>query len=143
MQITSDSDHEQLERMRTELVGVACANWASWYPDVKAPSNEVLLTLCNTFVSARKKKKNSEDRWAGTYKAVIEPDECLKGRCKIVDRGSNEVIPFSNLPGMMWHKAIIELRYIYIQATRSYGITKKLRYLSCSEGDDFGEIVPI
>ena len=46
-------------------------------------------------------------------KAGIEPDECISGRCKIVDNETGE-------------------RYVFIQATKSYGVTKKLRYLSCS-----------
>lgn len=143
LQIDSDSDHDQLTRLRQELVTVAIKNWPSWYPDTSTPSDEILTTLCASFVSIRKKKKNSEDLWPGIAKAVIEPDECDNGRCMIVDRDTNECIPFCNVPGMKWHKAILELRYIYIQATRSYGITKKLRYLSCSEGDEYGELVPI
>jgi len=143
LQIDSESDHEQLVRIRTELIATASTNWPIWYPDVKPPSDEMLETLCNSFVSIRKKKKNGEDHWPGISKAVIEPDDCQNGRCKIVDRESNEVVPFCNLPGMVWHKAIFELRYVYIQATRSYGITKKLRYLSCSEGEEYGEVVPI
>ena len=40
-------------------------------------------------------------------KAGIEPDECISGR---VDNETGE-------------------RYVFIQATKSYGVTKKLRYL--------------
>jgi hypothetical protein len=143
LQIDSDSDHVQLERLRMDLVEVARTNWSIWYPDAKVLSDELIETLCASFVSIRKKKKNSEDRWPGISKAAIEPNDCISGRCKIVDRDTNESIPFCNVPGMMWHKAIIELRYIYIQSTRSYGIARKLRYLSCSECDEGGEVVPI
>lgn len=144
IQIDSDSDHAHLQRLRTELIAVASTHWPSWYPETKVPSDEVLETLCATFVSARKPKKNdSTDCWSGVSKAVLDPEDCKTGRCKIVDRETNESLPFESVPGMLWHKAIFELRYVYIQATRSYGITKKLRYLSCSEADDFGDIVPI
>jgi hypothetical protein len=142
-QVDDKSDHEHLDRLRTELSDIVVTTWPTWYPDTKPPSKEVLQTLCNTFVSARKKKTNSEDTWAGVSKAVIEPDECLNGRCKIVDKETGATVPFDCLPGMKWHKIILEFRYIYIQATKSYGITRKLRYMSCSAVDDDGDLEPI
>jgi hypothetical protein len=142
-QIDSLSDHDHLERLRVELGEMVAANWASWYPDVTSPSKEVLMNFCNGFVSPRKKKKNSDDRWAGVSKAAVDPDECLNGKCKILDRDTNEVVPLDQLAGRTWHKIILEMRYVYIQATKSYGITKKLRYLSCSPVDEDGEIEPL
>jgi hypothetical protein len=143
LQVDSKSDHEHLDRLRDELGTMAVNKWPTWYPDTKAPSDELLRTLCNTFVSARKKKTNSEDTWAGVTKAVLDPDECANGRCKIVDKDTNEVVAFETLPGMNWHKVILEFRYVYIQGTKSYGVTRKLRYLSCSSNDDDGDIMPI
>ena len=142
-QIEDKSDHAHLDRLRKELSDVVVEMWPSWYPDTKAPSAEVLHTLCNTLVSARKKKTNSEDTWSGVSKAVIDPDDCLSGKCKIVDRETGDKVPFDILPGMTWHKIILEFRYIYIQATKSYGITKKLRYLSCSAADEEAEMEPL
>ena len=140
LQIDSDSDHDHLVRLRTELIELCSTNWNAWYPEKPVPALE---TLCTTLVSIRKKKHNSEDLWPGVAKAIIEPRDCTTGACKIVDRETGTPVPFSNLPGMAWHKAIFEFRFIYIQATQSFGITKKLRYLSCSEGEDCGEAVPI
>jgi hypothetical protein len=142
-QVDDDSDHENLVRLRTELSDSVVDQWQSWYPDVTPPSKELLETLCNTFVGPRKKKNNSEETWPGVSKAVIEPDDCLNGRCKIVDKDTGEAVPFAMLPGMMWHKIILEFRYIYIQATKSYGITRKLRYLSCSPQEEFEDMDPL
>lgn len=142
-QIDDKSDHAHLDRLRQELGEVVTEKWPTWYPDTKAPSNEVLQTLCNTFVSARKKKTNSEDTWSGVSKAVIEPDDCLSGKCKIVDKETGVIVPFDVLPGMTWHKIILEFRYIYIQATKSYGITRKLRYLSCSPANEEEDVEPL
>lgn len=143
LQIEDQSDHDHLVRLRTELSNIVIQTWPSWYPDTSHPSAEVLQTLCNTFVSARKKKTNSEETWSGVSKACIEPDECLNGKCKIVDKESGVSVPFDMLPGMTWHKAILEFRHIYVQATKSYGVTRKLRYLSCSAAEDDGDIDPL
>jgi hypothetical protein len=140
LQIDSDSDHDHLVRLRTELIDLCSTHWSTWYPEQTVPALE---TLCGTLVSIRKKKQNSEDHWPGVAKASIEPRDCTTGACKIVDRDSGKSVPFCNLPGMVWHKAIFEFRYIYIQATQSFGFTKKLRYLSCSEGEEYCEAVPI
>ena len=135
LQIECVEDHEHLDRLRTETVRRVIDSWPTWYPDNKPPSDEVLHTLCNTFVSARKKKKNSEDTWPGVTKASIDLEECLNGKCRIVHHLTGETIPYTTIAGMNWNAAILELRYIYIQATKSYGITKKLRYLSCTPMD--------
>jgi hypothetical protein len=142
-QIDSMSDHNHLERLRVELGEMVAASWSSWYPDVASPSKEVLMNFCNAFVSPRKKKKNSEERWSGLSKAVVEPDECENGKCKIMDRETGEAVPLAELAGRPWHKVILELRWVYIQATKSYGITKKLRYLLTSAVDEDGEIEPL
>jgi hypothetical protein len=142
-QVDDKTDHEHLDRLRSELSDVVVEKWATWYPDAKPPSKEVLETLCNKFVSDRKKKTNGDDTWSGVSKAVIDPEECLNGKCKIVDSDTGAMVPFDVLPGMTWHKIILEFRYIYIQATKSYGITRKLRYLSCSAADEDGDIDPL
>ena len=144
LQIDSDTDHEALDRLRTQLIGVAASTWKHWYPEGAAvPSIDMLTTLCHGLVSERKKKQTGDDCWSGISKAGIEPADCSTGVCKIVHRDTATSIPFEDLPGMSWHKAIFELRYIYIQAKQTFGITKKLRYLSCSENEERGEVVPI
>ena len=143
MQIDCLSDHEHLERLRLELGEMVAAQWKTWFPDAVAPSNEVLLNFCNNFVSPRKKKKTGEGNWSGVSKATIDPEDCTSGRCKIVDKDSGEIVPFEMLPGMTWHKVVFEFRYVFVQATKSYGITKKLRYMLCSGKEDEGEIEPL
>lgn len=143
LQIDSTEDHAALDRLRLELGEMVAGQWKTWFPDVAAPSREVLLNFCNNFVSPRKKKKTGEGTWAGVSKAGIDPDDCTSGRCKIVDKDTGDIVPFHLLPGMTWHKVVFELRYVFVQATKSYGVTKKLRYLSCSSKEDEGEIVPL
>jgi hypothetical protein len=142
-QIDSIEDHEHLDRLRTELGEVAVTKWAGWFPAHPVPSREVLMNFGGNFVSARKKRSNSESMWSGVCKSTIEPEECLSGRCKIVDSVTGDCIPFASLPGMSWDKMILEFRYVFIQATKSYGISKKLRYLSCTPAEDDDEIEPL
>jgi hypothetical protein len=142
-QIDSLEDHEHLDRLRTELGELAVANWSIWFPDNTAQSKEVLMNFCGNFVSNRKKMKNSDAKWSGVCKSSLDPDEYASGKCKIVDSATGESIPFTSLPGMHWNKIIIELRYVFIQATKSYGITKKLRYMACTPVDDDDDIEPL
>jgi hypothetical protein len=114
-----------------------------WFPDNVSPSQEVLQTCCNNFVSPRKKKKTGDGNWSGVSKASIDPDDCRSLRCNIVDKDTGDIIPFHLLPGRKWHKVIFEFRYVFIQTTKSYGITKKLRYILCSEKEDEAEIEPL
>ena len=143
IQVDSLSDHEHLDRLRTELGEMVVAQWKKWFPDTTPPSREVLLNFCNNFVSPRKKKKTGDGTWSGVTKAAIEPEDCTTGRCKIVDKDTGDIVPFHMLPGMNWHKAVFELRYVFVQATKSYGVTKKLRYILCTSKEDDGEIIPL
>jgi hypothetical protein len=142
-QVDAQTDHDNLERLRNELKDVVVGKWSTWYPDTKAPSPEVLHNLCNALVSVRKKKTNSDDTWSGVSKAQIDVVDCSNGKCKIVDSDTGLDIPFDMLPGMRWHKMIVEFRYIYIMSTKSYGITRKLRYLSCSALEEDVDIAPL
>jgi hypothetical protein len=143
LQIDCLSDHKHLERLRDELGMMVVAQWKTWFPDTTPPSNEVLLNFCNNFVSPRKKKKTGDGSWSGIAKAAIEPDDCANGRCKIVDKDTGDIVPFHMLPGMSWHKVVFEFRYVFVQATKSYGVTKKIRYILCSSKEDEGEIEPL
>ena len=140
LQVDSTEDHEHLDRLRTELGRLVVQYWNVWFPDTSPPSGEVLMNCCHNFVSPRKKKKNSEDTWAGVTKASIDPEA---GKCKIVDRDTQAAVAFADLPGMVWHKAIFEMKWVFIQATKSYGITKKLVYLQCSSSEEEGDIEPL
>lgn len=143
LQVDSLSDHTHLERLRTELGEIVASLWNTWFPDTAAPSHEVLVNFCNNFVSPRKKKKTGEGTWSGITKAAIDPEDCVSRKCKIVDKDTGDIVPFHILPGMTWHKVVFELRYVFVQATKSYGVTEKLRYLSCTAKEDDGEIVPL
>ena len=143
LQVSCKQDHQNMERLRLELAGMVAKEWKTWFPDNPVPSNEVLLSFCNTFVSARKKKKNSEDTWPGITKASIDADDCTHGRCKIVDKETGTLIPYSQLPGRVWHKAVFELKYVFIQATKAYGVTKKLRYILTSPKDEVEDFEPL
>jgi hypothetical protein len=143
LQIDSISDHEHLERLRGELGEMVAEQWKKWFPDTTPPSKDVLMNFCNNFVSPRKKKKTGDGTWSGVSKATIDPEECNTGRCKIVDKDTGDIIPFHLLPGMTWHKVVFEFRYVFVQATKSYGVTKKLRYILCTAKEDDGEIEPL
>ena len=145
LKIESEAEHAALDRLRGDVVEVAERAWGEWYPDTAVPASDRLATMCRGLVTARKPKQDGLGEWPGVAKCSIVPLDCdeATGNCKIVDRDTEAIVPFEQLPGMSWHKAIFELRYIYIQNTQSYGLSKKLRFLLCSEGEQRGEAVSI
>ena len=76
-------------------------------------------------------------------KVVIEPNDLSSGACAIIDQVCGDAVPYESLPGRTWTHITMELRYVYIMATKSYGITKKLRRLVCTPGDEYADIAPI
>jgi hypothetical protein len=143
LQVASRDDHKQLERLHGEVVAVMCKNWAKWNSGSKQPSKEVIQEFCYHLVQPRKPKKNSPDEfWDGTTKSSFTKTDLVAGKCRIVDSDSGEPVDIKDVPGRKWHKAIFEFRHVYILGTKSFGITKTLRYLSTSD-EDSGDIIPL
>ena len=141
--INNDDDHENLETLRNNLATLCVKQWSAWFPDSKKPDDNVLLNMCNSLVSAKKKKKDSDGYWSGTMKTALDATDLTNGMCKLVDKNTKESLSIAELPGMNWHTAIVELRHVYIQATKSYGVTRKLRHLTCSENAMAETIIPL
>jgi hypothetical protein len=137
-------EHAALENMQESFTAMCCKRWTKWFPDQKLPSTELLCSMCNNFVTPRKKKKDSDGCWAGTFKAAVDTVDMELGRCKIKENNTGEVIKdLERVRGMTWTRIIFEVKFIYIQSTKSYGISKKLRFLEVcpQEADDL--IVPL
>ena len=141
--VDNANDHNHLEVLRNNLASLCVDQWATWFPDSRKPSDDVLLSMCNNLVSEKKKKRDSDGYWSGTLKTAVDNIDLTNGKCVIVDRDSKDVLPVEQLPGMNWHRAIVELRHVYIQASKAYGITRKLRFLECSENAMAEDIVPL
>lgn len=141
--VDNDDDHKNLEVLRNDIAKLCVKQWSSWFPDSKKPNDEVLLNMCNNLVSSKKKKKDSDEYWSGTMKTAVDGIDLTNGNCVIIDKDSKDVLPIEELPGMNWHRAIVELRHVYIQATKSYGITRKIRFLECSENNMSENIIPL
>lgn len=141
--INNDDEHANLETLRNNLAALCVKQWSAWFPESKKLDDSVLLSMCNNLVSDKKKKKDSDGYWSGTMKTALDASDLTNGMCKLVDKNTNEVLSLEELPGMNWHTAIVELRHVYIQATKSYGVTRKLRYMTCSENALAETIVPI
>lgn len=142
-EIACETEHESLEKLRGDISKCAFKNWSTWIPDKKVPPAEVINELCGPLVGDRKKKKNSDDKWPGLSKASFDTNDVNAKRCRIVYHGTQETLDPDDLPGMTWKVAIIELKFIYMQASKSFGTTRRLRYLSCEEQDDFLDIQPL
>jgi hypothetical protein len=141
--VDNDDDHNNLEILRDSLAQLCVNEWSAWFPDSKKPVDEVLLNMCNNLVSTKKKKKDSDGYWSGTMKTAVDGIDLTNGNCVIIDKDSKNVLPIEELPGMNWHRAIVELRHVYIQATKSYGITRKIRFLECSENNMAESVIPL
>ena len=137
-------EHGALEQMQSSFTTMCCEKWGKWFPDQKPPSEELLRSMCNNFVTPRKKKKDSEGHWSGTVKAAVDTVDIECGRCKIVDKNTGDVLKdVEVVRGMEWCRIIFEVKFIYIQSTKSYGISKKLRFLEVCPQPDDDLIVPL
>jgi hypothetical protein len=137
-------EHSALEQMKESFTTMCCKKWVKWFPDQKLPSAELLGSMCNNFVTPRKKKKDSDGHWAGTFKAAVDTVDLECGRCKIKDSHTGECIKdLEPVRGMNWTRMIFEVKFIYIQSTKSYGISKKLRFLECVPQADDDLIIPL
>ena len=141
--IDNNDDHENLGLLRNNLATLCVQEWSTWFPDSNKPADAMLLNMCNNLVSEKKKKKDSDDYWSGTMKTAVDVVDLTNGNCVLLDKDTKEVLPVEELPGMNWHRAIVELRHVYIQATKAYGITRKLRFLECSENSMAESVVPL
>jgi len=116
-------------------------NWILWHgSDNKVSSRDVIETLCHHLVSPKKMKKGSEDE----YLDGILRTSFFKHDCKIIDEETKEDVDVLDLPGLRWHKAVFELKHVYILGTKSFGFTKVLKYLSTTQVEQYeDEIVPL
>lgn len=140
--VECDQEHESLVQVREELTGCTLRMWDKWFPDQKRPSDELLREQCNTLISKRTPKQNSDSFWPGMFKSGVDRADVETGRCKLVDEDGKS-LQLEDLPGMRWKKAIVEFRSMYILSNRSYGITRRLRYLECADGVPQEVIIPL
>jgi hypothetical protein len=145
LQISCNDDFDHMTRVRTGLITTMETNWPLWHGTTsKKPSTEVIENFCNHFAQPKKPKKNSSTEfWDGLSKASLNIKDITSGRCRIIDDGSGEKVDLVDLAGRQWHKAIFELKHIYILGTKSFGISKRLRYLSTSSEEDFLDFEPL
>jgi hypothetical protein len=145
LQISSEDDFEHMKKVRDELITVMNKNWTKWHgTGTKKPSTEVIENFCNHFTQPRKPKRNSPTEfWDSLSKASLNKNDILGGRCRITDVETGEKVDATDLAGRNWHKAVFELKHIYILGTKSFGISKTLRYLSTSREEDNEELEPL
>lgn len=142
--VESDEEYKCLQDIRDDLSTLATEKWSSWFPDQKKPSDELIREQCNSLVSKRTPKQNTPNQfWSGTLKSNVDKADVETDKCQLRDRDTGDRLQLEDLAGMNWHKAVVELRSVYVLANRSYGISKRLRYLECSEGPLAEEIIPL
>lgn len=141
--ITNEQDVQEFGRIKQELSEYACGAWSTWFPSTNPPSKTIILNSCNPLCTEGKDKSNGSGRWPGLMKATFDVSEIEQGSCKIREFETGTDIDFQSLAGMSWHRAIVELRYLYIQSSKSYGFAKRLRYLEVSEGYNSEDVLPI
>ena len=143
LQIASDDDFNTMVKFRDNLINIMDTNWSNWHTS-KKPSIEVIETLCNHFVHPKKPKKNNPGAfWDGLSNAAVNKSDMSSGKCRIIDIDSGNPVTIDDLPGRTWHKAVFELKHVYVLGTKSFGVTKILRYLSTSKQEDDDIIVPL
>lgn len=142
-EIGCENECAELERLTTEFKDVVAGKWAKWFPDTKCPSPALLADLCNPMVSERKKKQRGEGLYPGMSKASFNMRDLTDGKCQMIHSENGEKLTLEDLPGMKWKVVIVEFKFAYILSSKSYGITRRLRYISCEAKDDELEIVPL
>jgi hypothetical protein len=144
LQVSSDDDYNQMVRIRGETIDCMSDNWSTWNSTAKKPSHEVLENFCNHIVQPKKLKKNSSaEFWDGIINSKINATDLQDGKCRIVDVDTREPVSHLDIPGRKWSKAIFEFKQVYILGTKSFGVTKLLRYLSTSKVDDDEDFDPL
>lgn len=143
--IASDEEYDSLDTIRSQLSTVAIQKWKSWFPSVKTcPSDVLLQDLCYRLVTEKKERNGNPGQfYPGLMKATFDINDIESKRCRIVHGDTKEQVSFRDLPGMRWSRAIIEMRHIFIQGSKSYGLTKRLRYIEVLDGHGEEEIVPL
>ena len=141
--VDNRAEQQALEKLRQDLGSCIIDKWSQWFPDSKTVSEELLRDYCNVFVTVPKAKRDGGGEWPGISKATIDAAMVETRACKIIDPSTGDYIPKEDLPGMSWVRMILEFKYVYIQATKAYGITRILRYIECSGGSDLDDIVPL
>jgi hypothetical protein len=141
--IENSAEQKALERLRTDLGGCIVEKWPQWFPESKQVSAELLRDYCNVFVTVPKTKREGNGEWPGLSKVTIDAAMVETRACRIVDPGTGDYISMDELPGMSWVRMILEFKYVYIQATKAYGITRILRYIECVGGTEHDDIVPL
>jgi hypothetical protein len=76
-------------------------------------------------------------------KASLQNKDLNDGTCVPVNADTKEKMSLEELPGKRWKQIILEFKFIYILSSKSYGLTRRLRYLFCEEADDELQIVPL
>lgn len=141
--VEDKDDHSALERLRTDLSECAVDRWSDWVQGTRPPSDEMIRGSCNALVSDPRPKRDGQGEWSGLSKATIDPVLVETQACRIIDGNTGEELSMEHLPGMEWSRMILELKHVYVQSTKSYGMTRVLRYIECTGGDDLDEIVPL
>ena len=141
--VDNPAEQHALEMLRCDLGTCIVEKWSQWFPDNKAVSEALLRDYCNVFITVPKTKREGNGVWPGVSKATIDGAMVESCACKIVDQSTGECIAKEELPGMSWVRMILEFKYVYIQATKAYGITRMLRYIECAGGAELDDIVPL
>ena len=131
LQLDDAEEEKHLVRLWTELCDEAVAHWESWFPG-NALAETAIRQNCTPFTKEGKKKRESEERWSATCKVKFNEKDVDGGKCAIRDAATMEPVAIDDLRKMRWEKAIIELEWVYFQATRRFGMRRKLRSLICS-----------
>ena len=138
--IDTEEDHAELVRLGEEFKDQVLQNRAVLFPGHTA-SDDALGDHFNSLVTSRKKKSSGEDTWPGLTKASCFQKDLNTTSCTLVDHETNEAIDPALLPGMRWTSAIFELSFMYIQSSKVFGVTRKLRRLVCESSDNLEVIL--
>lgn len=145
LNVADQDEHEALERMTGQLADVAVREWKNWFPGNKSPPSEALVKdLCYTLVSEKRERRGAPGQfYPGLFNATFDTRDIESARCRVVHGDTKETVSFHEVPGMKWSRAIVELRHIFIQGSKSYGLTKRLRYLEVIDGPGEEDVVPL
>ena len=137
----TDNEYNKLKQVHDDMLKTVVSRRDEFFPG-STKSDEFIEEMANATVHPPKPKKEGGGHWPASMSIKVEKEEDLladsrgKRKCKVKSKVGGYVDNIFDIKGCSWEKAVIEMRFVYVQSKGSFGISKKLRLLTVGVADD-------